>query len=145
MGSTGLGQHSLTVRIDSVLAQGVAEFGGENGSSAQGDKDVVIAAHEAHRAQQRGHGHRVDSRAPRGGPDPQVDGAGAVGAGALLGSGDDRSRTLESATQRNGFADEEAQADGVFRVELGEASGVRAGQGQRRQRRGVCGDVLVEA
>ena len=46
MGSTGFGQHSLTVHIDSVLAQGVAEFGGENGSSAQGDKDVVIAAHE---------------------------------------------------------------------------------------------------
>ena len=47
--------------------------------------------------------------------------------------------------QGNGFANEEAQADRVFRVELGKASGVRAGQGQRRQRRGVCGDVLVEA
>ena len=133
MGSTGCGQHGLTVHVDAVLTQSVAELGGEDGSSAQGDEDVVIAAHEAHRAQQRGYGNRVDSSAPRGGADPQVDGAGAVGVGALLGSGDDRSCPIEGAAQRDGLADEQTQADGVFRVELGEASGVRAGQGQRRQ------------
>ena len=127
MGSTSLGQHGLTVYVDTVLTQSVAELGREDSSSAQGDEDVIIAAHEAHGAQQRGHGDGVGSVAPRGGPNSQVDGACAVGGGALLGARDDGTGALEGAAQGNGFANEETQADGVFRIELGEASGVRAG------------------
>jgi len=62
----------------------------------------------------------------------------------VLGGGEAGAGGVEGAPEGDGFADEEAQAHRVFRVELGETSGVRAGQGQRRQRRGVCGDVLVE-
>ena len=35
--------------------------------------------------------------------------------------------TIEGTTEGDGFADGQAQSDGVFRVQLGEASGVRAG------------------
>ena len=63
----------------------------------------------------------------------------------LLGAGDECSRPIEGATEGDGFADEQAQSDGMFRVQLGEASGVCVGQGQRRQRCAVGGNVTVEA
>ena len=145
VGSAGCGQHGLAVCVDAVGAQCVGQFGGKDRASSQGDEDVVVASHEAHRAQQGGDGDRVHAAAPRGGADAQVDGAGAVRGRTLLGAGDECSRPIEGATEGDGFADEQAQADGVFRVQLGEASGVCAGEGQRRQRRPVGGDVTVEA
>ena len=135
----------VPVHVEAVAAQGLGQLGGEQAAASERNEHVVVAAHEAHGAQQGGDGDGVGSVAPRGGPDSQVDGACAVRGGALLGARDDGTGALEGAPQGNGFANEEAQADGVFRIELGEASGVRAGQGQRRQGRGVCGDVLVEA
>ena len=145
VGAARLGEDRVPVHVEAVAAQGLGQFGGEQAAASERDEHVVVAAHETHGAQQGGDGDGVGSVAPRGRADSQVDGACAVRGGALLGARNDGTGALEGAAQRNGFADQEAQADGVFRVELGEASGVRAGQGQRRQRRGVCGDVLVEA
>ena len=51
MGSAGCGQHGLAVCVDAVGAQRVGQFGGEDRASSQGDEDVVVASHEAHRAQ----------------------------------------------------------------------------------------------
>ena len=116
VGSAGCGQHGLAICVDAVGAQCVGQFGGEDRASSQGDEDVVVASHEAHRAQQGGDGDRVHAAAPRGGADPQVDGAGAVCGRTLLGAGDECSRPIEGATEGDGFADEQAQSDGVFRV-----------------------------
>ena len=145
VGTARLCEDRVPVHVEAVAAQGLGQLGGEQGAASERDEHVVVAAHEAHGAQQGGDGDGVGPVAPRGGADSQVDGACAVGGGALLGARDDGTGALEGTAQGNGFANEEAQADRVFRVELGKASGVRAGQGQRRQRRGVCGDVLVEA
>ena len=145
VGAARLSEDRVPVHVEAVAAQGLGQLGGEQAAASERDENVVVAAHEAHGAQQSGHGDGVGSVTPRGGPDSQVDGACAVDGRALLGARDDGTGALEGTAQGNGFANEEAQADGVFRVELGKASGVRAGQGQRRRRRGVCGDVLVEA
>ena len=145
VGATRLREDRVSVHVEAVAAQGLGQFGGEKAAASERDEHVIVATHEAHGAQQGGNGDGVGSVAPRGRTDSQVDGACAVRGRTLLGARDDGSGALEGAAQGDGFADQEAQADGVFRVELGEASGVRAGQGQRRQRRGVRGDVLVEA
>ena len=144
VGSAGLGEDRVPVQVEAVAAQCLGQFGSEQAAASERDEHVVVATHEAHGAQQGGDGDGVGSVAPRGRADSQVDGACAVRGGTLLGACDDGPGALEGAAQGDGFADEEAQAHRVFRVELGETSGVRAGQGQRRQRRGVCGDVLVE-
>ena len=145
VGSARLREDQVPIHVEAVAAQGLSQLGGEKAAASERNEHVVVATHEAHGAQQGGDGDGVGSVAPGGRADSQVDGACAVRGRTLLGARDDGPGALEGATQRNGFADQEAQADGVFRVELGEASGVRAGQGQRRQRRGVRGDVLVEA
>ena len=145
VGAARLRKDRVPIHVEAVAAQGLGQLGGEKAAASERDEHVVVATHEAHGAQQGGDGDGVGSVAPRGRADSQVDGACAVRGRTLLGARDDGSGALEGATQGDGFADEEAQAYGVFRVELGEAAGVRAGQGQRRQRRGVCSDVLVEA
>ena len=66
--------------------------------------------------------------APRGGSDAQVNGACAVCGGTLFGAVDDRSGAVEGAAQRDGFADEEAQAYGVLGEKLREAARVCFGQ-----------------
>ena len=112
---------------------------------SHGDEHVVVTAHEADGAQEGGHGDGRMIGAPGCGSYPQVDGTRSVGGRAFLRAGDDCARAFEGASQGDGFADEEAQAHGMFRVQLGESAGVGAGQGQRRQGRSVTRDVAVQA
>ena len=48
--SAGLGEDVAAVDVLPGGAQGLGEFGGQEGSPSQGDEDVVVASHEAHGA-----------------------------------------------------------------------------------------------
>ena len=145
MVSAGLGENIASVDVFSGRAQGVFEFGCKEGTVPHGDEDVVVAAHEAYGAQQGGHGDEFGAVAPRGGSNSQVDRAGSVAGGAFLRAGDDRAGAVERAAQGDGFADEQAQADGVLGEELGEAAGVGLGEREGRQVFAVSSDGLLES